>query len=354
MIDAARTSQPVRPRRRSRGVPNALQDHPLVDTDDLALVDRAVGHLLGARHVVPETAWADRFHCRMNAVAVLDLTLAHLDLTVPTNVVVPASPDSVTVHMTTNGRARVDLHDPADPSGGRRLELTPFDALVISPGTSYTLWLDVDSPQSIVRIERAALERQLSRMLGRRLPEPVVFEHVSDLTTDAAGRWLGALQMLSTEVLAPASLMRQGVGAGSLEELMVSSLLYVQPSNYSEALRNPGTSGRPAVRRAVEYIERHLAEPIRLDDLARHARMSTRSIQAGFRDDLGTTPVAYIRDRRLDAVRRTLMESVPADGLTVTDAATRWGFNHLGSFSVLYRERFGESPSRTLRSTAGA
>jgi AraC-like DNA-binding protein len=34
---------------------------------------------------------------------------------------------------------------------------------------------------------------------------------------------------------------------------------------------------------------------------------------------------------------------------TVTDIALRFGFSHLGRFSVLYRHVFGECPKDTLR-----
>ncbi len=220
---------------------------------------------------------------------------------------------------------------------------------------SYRLHVEHDSPQLIVRIERPAMERQLSRMIGRSLDGPIVFEPVGDLTTDAASRWHGALNILSAEVMAPTSLIQQGVGAGALEELIISTLLYIQPHNYSAGLvGEPRRSGRAAVRRSLDYIERHLAEPITLDDLATYARMSPRSIQAGFREDLDTTPIAYIRDRRLDRVRQTLMSAVPEDGVNVTDAAQRWGFTHLGNFSGIYRRRFGESPSHTLRRRASS
>jgi transcriptional regulator GlxA family with amidase domain len=111
----------------------------------------------------------------------------------------------------------------------------------------------------------------------------------------------------------------------------------------------PARSGRPAVRRSVDYIEQHLAEPIVITDLARSVGMSVRSIQQGFKQDLQTTPVNYIRDRRLDRVRSMLMEAAPEDGLTVTDAAETWGFTHLGNFAGMYRRRFGETPSATLR-----
>lgn len=347
-MDVDRTRQPVRRRIRPRGVPNALEAHGILDTEDLSLAVDVTSQLLGRCQLLPDLRLPDAFHCRLNAVQLLDVTMAYLDYSAATQISVAHSADCYTVHMTSAGQATAHI-------GSDVHLITPFFALVISPGMSYDLVLDEDSPQTIVRIEREAMERQLSRMLGRRLSEPIVFSPVGDLTTDSAARWHGALQILSNEVLSPGSLIRQGYGAGSMEELILSTLLYVQDSNYTGRLRARTTrSGRVAVRRSIEYIERHLAEPISLGDLADYAQMSPRSIQAGFRQDLDTTPIAFIRDRRLDAVRRTLMEAIPGDEVTVTEAALRWGFTHLGNFSVVYRQRFGESPSTTLRGNRSA
>lgn len=347
-MDVDRTRQPVRRRIRPRGVPNALEEHSILDTEDLSVAVDVTSQLLGRCQLLPDLREPDAFHCRLNAIQLLDVTMAYLDYSAATQISVPRSADCYTVHMTSAGHATAHI-------GSDVHLITPFFALVISPGMSYDLLLDQDSPQTIVRIEREAMEHQLSRMLGRRLSEPIVFSPVGDLTTDTAARWHGALQILSNEVLSPGSLTRQGYGAGSMEELILSTLLYVQDSNYTGRLRARATrSGRVAVRRSIEYIERHLAEPISLGDLARYAQMSPRSIQAGFRQDLDTTPIAFIRDQRLDAVRRTLMEAIPGDAVTVTDAALRWGFNHLGNFSGVYRQRFGESPSTTLRGNRSA
>jgi len=347
-MNVDRTRLPVRKRIRPRGVPNALQDHPIVDTADVSLATDVTSQLLGRCNVAPMATARDDFHCRLNAIQFLDITMAYLDYAVDTTVTVPHSTDCFSVHMTSAGHAAATID-------GDVHHITPFFALVISPGSAYSLHLDVDSPQTIVRIERQAMERQLSRMLGRRLEEEIVFQPVGDLTTDTAARWHGALQILSSEVLSKSSLIQQGVGADSLEELIISTLLYVQESNYSEHLRGrPRQSGRAAVRRSIEYIELHLAEPISLSDLSEYVGMSPRSIQAGFREDLETTPITFIRDRRLDAVRRALLAAVPGEGTTVTDAAMRWGFSHLGNFSMVYRQRFGESPSQTLRGARSA
>lgn len=342
-MDVDRTRSPVRRRIRPRGVPNALQGHPVAYTTEVSTATEVTSQLLGTAVVAPVRGHRKDFHCALHAVSVLDVAMAYVDYGVPTDVTVAHAADAYCVHMTSAGQARVHID-------GHDHVLTPFFALVVSPGQRYRMHLEQDSPQLIVRIEREAMERQLSRMLGRSLSEEVRFEPVGDLTTDAAARWHGALQIFSSEILSPRSLIQQGIGAGSLEELIVATLLYVQPHTYSAQLTGePRRSGRVAVRRSIQYIEEHLAEPISLADLAAHARMSPRSIQAGFREDLDTTPVAFIRDRRLEQVRRTLLAAIPGDGVTVTDAAQRWGFGHLGNFSVVYRKRFGESPSQTLR-----
>ncbi len=340
-MNVDRTRMPVRQRIRSRGVPNALQDYPVAQTTDKVAATEVATQLLGRTQLLVDDG--ARFVCTLHAISLLDVTMAYLDYATATVTDVSRSADAYTVHMTTVGEASVQIDGVEHP-------ISAFTALVVSPGMAYRLNTPTDSPQMIVRIERPAVERQLSRLLGRALTEPLSFQPIGDLTTATAARWASALNILSAEVMANDSLIQQGIGAGPLEELIISTLLYIQPHNYSDRLaQTHRRSGRAAVRRSIEYIERHLAEPIAMADLAEYAMVSVRSIQAGFREDLDTTPIAFIRERRLDAVRQTLMAAMPGDGLSVTEAEQRWGFGHLGNFSVLYRQRFGESPSTTLR-----
>ena len=76
--------------------------------------------------------------------------------------------------------------------------------------------------------------------------------------------------------------------------------------------------------------------------------MSVRSLQEGFRRSLDTTPMAYLRELRLEKVHQELAAADPA-AVSVTEVATRWGFVHLGRFAAAYSRAFGERPSATLR-----
>jgi AraC-like DNA-binding protein len=61
--------------------------------------------------------------------------------------------------------------------------------------------------------------------------------------------------------------------------------------------------------------------------------------------------MAYLRDVRLGRVHEDLL-SAPAGSTTVTDVAYKWGFVHVGRFTKEYRRKFGQLPSRTMRTTS--
>jgi transcriptional regulator GlxA family with amidase domain len=78
-----------------------------------------------------------------------------------------------------------------------------------------------------------------------------------------------------------------------------------------------------------------------------------RSLQEGFRQHVGVSPMAYLRRVRLEHAHAELSE--PRDGQrSVAAVAHRWGFGHLGRFAAAYRERYGVSPSDTLRGYSGS
>jgi len=342
-IDVRKTTVPVRRRIRSRGVPPALADREIFYSEDVPEASELIAAALAPNHLTTAGVGASGFAASMHGARLRDVSLLYLDLHVPVEMVTPLTGDYVAVHMPTAGRAVVT-------SQGTTADANPITAAVTSASTPVTMRFDHDSPHLILRIEVDALERHLSRLMGRTLDRPIEFELEMDLTSDGAVRWHTAVQLLHTEILQTNSLVQQGLGIGALEEFLMSTLLILQPSNYQRALARPAERpGRRAVRRSIEYIEAHLSEPLTMDLIATHVDMSIRSVQQGFRQELDVSPMAYVRDRRLDQARAQLSDAIPSDGLTVTDVAMKWGFTHLSNFATLYRRRFGELPSETLR-----
>ncbi len=342
-IDVRRTSNPVRRRVRSRGIPPALVGHEIFYTESLREASELVGRALSPGNLTLGDVDSQQFAASLHGVRLRNVSMLYVDLTVAATLDIPAMGPYFAVHMPTNGRA-------VCTQGGRSFEANTIRAVVTSPGQPLTMRLDHDSPQLVIRFEQEALVRHLTRMLGGSLSRPIIFEPEMDLTTDAAMRWHGAIQLLHTEVYYSGSLVQRGQGIGSMEELLMSTLLLLQPSTHHAHLMLPSEPGGcRVVRDALEYVEAHLREKITMADIAAGVHMSIRAIQQGFREELRTTPMLYVRDRRLERAREDLTDAESSDGVTVTDVAERWGFNHLGSFAVLYRKRWGESPSETLR-----
>ena len=106
---------------------------------------------------------------------------------------------------------------------------------------------------------------------------------------------------------------------------------------------------RQLVNLACELMLAQPDEPLSMLDLCSQVGASRRKLTYCFQDVLGTSPMQYLRALRLNGVRRELRSGEAA---AVQDAAARWGFFHMGQFSLDYKKQFGELPSATLRSGA--
>ena len=76
-------------------------------------------------------------------------------------------------------------------------------------------------------------------------------------------------------------------------------------------------------------------------------------LQLCFQDTFRTTPMRYLRARRLHAAYEALRNCRDPDTTTVTEIAVQCGFAHLGRFSAYYKAVYGELPNYTL-SRSGA
>jgi AraC-like DNA-binding protein len=126
----------------------------------------------------------------------------------------------------------------------------------------------------------------------------------------------------------------------------MAGLLLTHPHNYSDKLhRRDGWVASRDVRRATDYIEANLDEPIGFTDIAAASGIPGRTLSQHFRRFRDTTPMRYLRDARLDKVHEALYRAEPEE--SIMSIAGNWGFSHMGRFAAAYRKRFGESPSET-------
>jgi AraC-like DNA-binding protein len=201
-----------------------------------------------------------------------------------------------------------------------------------------------------VSLDAAAVEDHARGLLGAdsfRLQ----FTGTRPVSAPMARYWLGAVAHLHRNLLPNEQVMSSPLLRAEMVHSLTTALLHTFPSTF--LTQPPAVEGRgpapTAIRRAVSFIDAHLSEPIGVAEIAEAARMSPRGLQAAFRRELGTTPMAHLRTARLESAHRDLVAADPTTGVTVAAIAARWGFTHQGRFAAAYRQRYGQAPTTTLR-----
>ena len=96
---------------------------------------------------------------------------------------------------------------------------------------------------------------------------------------------------------------------------------------------------------AIGYIEKHLAEKIDYEELARIACCSTYHFQRMFSYIAGVPLSEYIRRRRMTMAAVDLQE----DAVKIIDVAQKYGYESPTAFNRAFQSIHGASPSAVKR-----
>lgn len=205
----------------------------------------------------------------------------------------------------------------------------------------------------VVRLELEKVERLASEICGVDAAE-LRFIGTRPVSAAAERYWQSVVRMVNREVLPSEFVAGNPLVQTSVGRMLGVALLQTFPNTASAGssglTRADGRIPPAALRRAVEFIQAHAAEPISMDDIAAVARVTPRSLQHGFRRIWNTTPTAYLRQVRLERAHRDLQAADPSRGDTVAAVAATWGFGNVGRFAARYREAYGRTPHEVLRS----
>ena len=107
---------------------------------------------------------------------------------------------------------------------------------------------------------------------------------------------------------------------------------------------------QPKLVEAVSLMEANLEEPMNLDEIARHVRLSRRQLERLFQKHLHCVPTRYYLELRLARARQLLLQTP----MTIVDVAFACGFVSAPHFSKCYRDYFGIPPRDERRMRGGA
>ena len=130
------------------------------------------------------------------------------------------------------------------------------------------------------------------------------------------------------------------VSDGLIKIKLMELLFHLADSNepFLYQLLQPGSNDNNSISR---IMEENFTNPVSLHDLAYLSGKSLSTFKREFQATYHTSPLKWIRNRRLDKAENLLLETT----LSVTDICYAIGFENIAHFSKVFKLRFGLSPS---------
>jgi AraC family transcriptional regulator len=237
-------------------------------------------------------------------------------------------------------------------AGQGHFAVDDYHYLVLNQGQPYSITIDSETPmESFCVFFKAGLADDVNRNLtsshsllddpdGRGTDSIRFFEKTyrhDDTLTPVLAELKGSLGLMKGE-------------PGWLDERLhwiMERLIQVHMKVRREA--ETLSAARPATReelyrrlsRARDFMLVRLDQPVLLDEMARVACLSPNHFIRTFRQAFGQSPHQYLMSRRLERAQKLLAGT----DRPVTEICYSVGFESPGSFSWLFRKRYGVSPS---------
>jgi AraC family ethanolamine operon transcriptional activator len=147
---------------------------------------------------------------------------------------------------------------------------------------------------------------------------------------------------------------REGLAPGRaawFETALVRATLHCLAEREDTRVDGHTRRGRSVARAARHILHENSGTPLCMATLCDELRVPERTLRAHFSEQFHISPVSYHLRLRLNLVRQKLLQTTTCKG-AISQAATEFGFWHMGRFGQQYRSLFGEAPSATLRREA--
>jgi len=256
---------------------------------------------------------------------------------------VPSFPGPLSIKSVPTGRASWTTDE------GRH-EFGEASYLIINDAHPYTIEFEADEPTETFCVffargfveHAAGLRRPDRLLLDDPLERPAVsFREVLQSREGLVGTALAGLRGI---VGAPSP----GASIDGEDALVRLALALVEEQGEASRLRERVIAVKASTRDEIlrrlciarDVLEGNLDQTIRLDELARLASLSPFHLHRHFKKAFGVTPKAYRTRLRFERAASSLRKT----SIPVTEVAMDAGFASLGSFSSLFKRRFGVSP----------
>ena len=118
-------------------------------------------------------------------------------------------------------------------------------------------------------------------------------------------------------------------------------LIHLLRSPSGSTLRHAAARDDGRIRRAVNYIQNHVAERLSVERVARHVRMSPSHFAHRFREIIRMSPMQYVKHLRLQQARLLML----GEGFGAAEAGSRVGYASPSHFTRDFKSYYGAPPA---------
>jgi AraC-like DNA-binding protein len=147
------------------------------------------------------------------------------------------------------------------------------------------------------------------------------------------------------------ALLSQAPASGLIQQLQRESFALDLASEILQSVEQPSAGKRlsqhlqQCVLRLKDWLDSGEANHLSIAELAKRLGSNPVDLQSAFRQRHGSTIAAYLRQMRLQHAHHALRQQ----RMSVEDAASLAGYEHLSSFSSAFKRQFGYPPSQLRR-----
>ena len=282
----------------------------------------------------------NRFQLRMNRVSIGSTSLVYTRFGTETKF---TSIDEDHVHFIIGSSmpSTFDLYD-------RSVVANSQNAVMIVSPKQFLIERSEGSETLALRTSLSDLQHHFEELTAQHHRGPLTFDHIIDLANGPGAMLNRMMNYLVYELEHNDQALKNHGLSKNYNDMLLTALLSL-PHNQSDKLfKNYHNQVAPGlVRRAEEYMRAHLNEAVTIIDLLRICDCSRTVLFSAFKNARDYTPMEFLTEQRLLGAREKLLRQHPED--SVSSIALGNGFVHLGRFSKVYKNRFGVTPSITLK-----
>jgi AraC-like DNA-binding protein len=160
-------------------------------------------------------------------------------------------------------------------------------------------------------------------------PSAIFTASLNDQLLDAAIRLLKTLDSHAEAAV---------VGEAVIDEIYFRILKHERGGALPQLLKQRGQIHQ--IARAVEHVHRNLSEAVSVDELAALVNMSSSAFHKKFKEVMHLAPLQYAKQVKLNKAQAHILE-----GMSVSEAGYKVGYNNPAQFSREYKRHFGVAPS---------